>query len=252
MPQRPADVLRATPYQIITGEFGEEIRLQATYGIQNGHFTVTGEGWYKRPSGRYPSEPDVAGQVADLRRAFPWLRTIMNMHLSNATTGEPLYAVENSLFWLRSPVTKYDYYPEGWKDFSGRQRAASYLDCPVDLIPKEDLAEAEQRAALEEVVRKLAPAWAARAYATRVLYDLGDVDTAPTEPVSAEQIAERVLDAHYGDDSDWAEENHFGERGFTRAQAESDIDRSDIAALITEAVTIDRTENHRSPFTKEN
>lgn len=247
MSQRPADVLRVTPYQTIADEFGEEIRLQATYGIQNGHFTVTGEGWYKKPSGRYPSEPDVAGQVTDLRRAFPWLRTIMNMHLADAVTGEPLYAVENSLFWLRSLVTDYEYCPDGWKDFNGRQRAASYLDCPVGLIPKGDLAKEEQRAALEEVVRELAPAWAARAYATRVLYNLGDHDTAP-----AEQIAEQVLDAHYGDGSDWAEENHFGERGFTRAQAESDIGRSDIAALITEAVAIDRAENHRSPSTKEN
>lgn len=247
MSQSVSDVLRATPYQVITDEFGEEVRLQATYGIQNGHFTVTGEGWYKKPSGRYPSEPDVVGQIADLRRAFPWLRTIMNMHLADAVTGEPLYAVENSLFWLRSLVTKYEYCPEEWKGFDGRQRAASYLDCPVDLIPKEDLPKEEQRAALEEVVRKLAPAWAAKAYATRVLYDLGGHDT-----VSAEQIAERVLDAHYGDDSDWAEENRFGERGFTRAQAESDIDRSDIAALITEAITIDRSENHRSPNSKEN
>lgn len=247
MSQRPADVLRATPYQVVADEFEESVRVQATYGIQNGHFTVTGEGWYKRPSGRYGTEPDVGGQISTIETAFPWLGLIRSMHLADAFTGEPLYAVENSLFWLRSLVTEYEYCPVDWTDFDGRQRAASYLGCPVNLIPKETLSKDEQRAALIEVAQTLAPAWAAKAYATRVLYDLGGIHTVP-----AKQIAEQVLDAHYGDNSGWAEENRFGERGFTRAQAESDIDRSDIAALITEAVAIDRSENHRSPSTKEN
>lgn len=57
---------------------------------------------------------------------------------------------------------------------------------------------------------------------------------------SPNDIAHTVLDQHYGPDSEWAEENSYGEQGFTRAQAETDIDADEIATLIAEAIRSDR------------
>lgn len=54
------------------------------------------------------------------------------------------------------------------------------------------------------------------------------------------QLGREVIDAHYGIGSDWEEPNEHGEEGFTRAQAESDIDTGDIHDLIAEAVEADR------------
>lgn len=42
-----------------------------------------------------------------------------------------------------------------------------------------------------------------------------------------EKIAREVIDAHYGLSTKWGEPNQYGEEGFTRAQAESDIDAAD-------------------------
>lgn len=56
---------------------------------------------------------------------------------------------------------------------------------------------------------------------------------------TSEQLAREVIDRHYGIGSDWEEPNQYGEEGFTRAQAESDIDADDIRLLIEEAVYAD-------------
>jgi hypothetical protein len=60
---------------------------------------------------------------------------------------------------------------------------------------------------------------------------------------SPDELAGEVMDAHYGDDSDWAEANQYGESGFTLAQVESDIDSSEIMELIAEGIRLDRAEH---------
>lgn len=57
-----------------------------------------------------------------------------------------------------------------------------------------------------------------------------------------EQIGREVIDANYGIGTEWEEPNQFGEEGFTRAQAESDIDADDIRLLIEQAVNADRAQ----------
>lgn len=55
-----------------------------------------------------------------------------------------------------------------------------------------------------------------------------------------EQLGREAIDNHYGIGTEWEEPNQYGEEGFTRAQAESDIDADDIRLLIEEAVKADR------------
>lgn len=252
MSQSVSDVIRSTPYQVVVDEHGEEVRVQATYGIHNGYFTVTGDGWYKTPAGRYHNEPDICGQISSelIDAAFPWLNLIRSLHLTDALTGEPMYAVENTLFWLRSGADDSITVPAKWELFDGRQRAAAYLGAPVHLMPSLAANKDEQRAELTALVADLAPAFSAKAYAARVLYDLGEVDTAQVDSVVG-----AVMDSHYGADSEWAEPNRFDEVGFTRAQAENDISAVEIEELMTEAITLDRKAFYapgRIPNTKEN
>ncbi|WP_394941160.1 hypothetical protein [Psychromicrobium sp. YIM B11713] len=57
-----------------------------------------------------------------------------------------------------------------------------------------------------------------------------------------EQIGREVIDSHYGIGTDWEEPNDRGEEGFTRAQAESDIDAHDICELIEEGIAKDHAQ----------
>lgn len=57
-----------------------------------------------------------------------------------------------------------------------------------------------------------------------------------------EEIAREVIEKNYGIGSPWEEPNDFGEEGFTRAQAESDIDADDIRGLIKLGITTDRSQ----------
>lgn len=55
-----------------------------------------------------------------------------------------------------------------------------------------------------------------------------------------EQLSQDVIEANYGVGTDWEEPNTYGEAGFTRAQAESDISADDVRKLIEDAITADR------------
>lgn len=55
-----------------------------------------------------------------------------------------------------------------------------------------------------------------------------------------EQIGREVIDAHFGIGTVWEEPNEHGEEGFTRAQAETDIDADDIRGLIEEGIRLSR------------
>ena len=62
-----------------------------------------------------------------------------------------------------------------------------------------------------------------------------------------EQIAREVIERNYGLGTDWEEPNEYGEGGFTRAQAESDIDADDIRALIEQGIAADREQREVLP-----
>jgi hypothetical protein len=59
---------------------------------------------------------------------------------------------------------------------------------------------------------------------------------------TAEQIGREVIEANYGIGSPWEEPNAYGEEGFTRAQAESDIGADEIRGLIVAAIEADRAQ----------
>jgi len=144
---------------------GRTIRVEAVYGLahigdQPPCFSLTGSVWEMRENGRFPSEPDSGGQcVEEILAAFPWLALMARAHLDNAVTGEPMYAVENAWFWFTAekhdrsgyPLT----YPEGYKEMTRAERAASYLGVdPSFFEGVKDKAEFSARVDL------LRPAWA--------------------------------------------------------------------------------------------
>lgn len=57
---------------------------------------------------------------------------------------------------------------------------------------------------------------------------------------SPAQLSQDVIEANYGVGTDWEEPNEYGEAGFTRAQAESDISADDVRKLIEDAIAADR------------
>lgn len=57
-----------------------------------------------------------------------------------------------------------------------------------------------------------------------------------------ELLAREAMDNHYGLGAEWEEPNQYGEDGFTRAQAESDIDADQILGIIQEAINVDRAQ----------
>ena len=58
-------------------------------------------------------------------------------------------------------------------------------------------------------------------------------------------LAREAMDRVYGIGTDWEEPNEHGEEGFTRAQAESDIDADEILAVIVSAIEADRAQQRR-------
>lgn len=70
---------------------------------------------------------------------------------------------------------------------------------------------------------------------------------ASLEPKTPTQVAEDVMNASYGPGSNWSEPNEFDETGFTRAQAESDIDTEEILGLIQKAIEVDRAQRPEQP-----
>lgn len=138
--------------------------VTATYGIdqignQNPYFSLSGDAVSTEGDEQF-------GQIQDiLLTAFPWLSLMDTVHLRNAVTGEPLYAVENSWFWF----TAKDDFPNSWDDMSPAERAAAYLNCdPVvfDGVAADDKAEFINR------VESLKPAWKALADAAITTYRL--------------------------------------------------------------------------------
>lgn len=159
-----------TVEDIITESNGTRIKVIATYGINDDRISVTGEVYYERQDNDgffFDNEPDDCGMVHDqILQAFPWLRQLVDLHLSDARTGAPMYALDNGWYWLREDDPN-DRYNAIISDDS-RRRAAQYLrttPCMLEGIEtKEDLARL--------IETTLAPAWEKQVASTLALYGL--------------------------------------------------------------------------------
>lgn len=159
-----------TVEDIITDNNGTRIKVIATYGINDDRISVTGDVYYERQDNDgffFDNEPDDCGMVHDhILRAFPWLRQLIDLHLADARTGAPMYALDNGWYWLREDDPN-DRYNAIITDKS-RRRAAQYLrttPCVLkDIDTKEDLARL--------IETTLAPAWEKQVDSTLALYGL--------------------------------------------------------------------------------
>lgn len=121
------------------------------------------------------------GVISDyIEEAMPELTDIQAMRISNAITGEPLWAKENSFYWYTSNhPSRISAVPADWLDLSPAERAANYLRCDADLF---DNVYGKQ--AFNDVVDSLFPAWKAEAEAVIKKHEL---DT----PITAAELAAR-------------------------------------------------------------
>ena len=154
---------------IITDTNGTHIKVIATYGINDDRISVTGEVYYERQDNDgyfFGSGPDVYGMVhAFILQAFPWLRQLIDLHLSDARTGAPMYALDNGWYWLRGHGL--DPNNIAISDDS-RRRAAQYLRTTPRML--EGIETKEDLARLIETT--LAPAWEKQVESTLALYGL--------------------------------------------------------------------------------
>ena len=159
-----------TVEDIITDNNGTRIKVIATYGINDDRISVTGEVYYERQDNDgffFDKEPDDCGMVHDhILQAFPWLRQLIDLHLADARTGAPMYALDNGWYWLREDDPN-DRYNAIITDKS-RRRAAQYLRTTPCMLAgietKEDLARL--------IETTLAPAWEKQVDSTLALYGL--------------------------------------------------------------------------------
>lgn len=145
---------------------GSLTTVVAHYGIRNNRVSITGEVYYNRDS-QTPltnCEPDKCGQVCDdIKRAFPWLGPLMELHLADAYTGAPMYALDNGWFWLHE-----DEADGPLITTVSRRRAARYLRTTPDMLEG-----VRTKNDLEALINTtLAPAWKKQMDAALALYDL--------------------------------------------------------------------------------
>lgn len=138
----------------------------AHYGIRNDRVSVMGEVYYNRDDQTPLAnlDPDKCGQVCeDIERAFPWLVPLIDLHLSDVRTGEPLYALDNGWFWLHD-----DEADGPLITTVSRRRAARYLRTTPGMLEG-----VRTKNDLEALINTtLAPAWKKQMDAALALYDL--------------------------------------------------------------------------------
>lgn len=145
---------------------GSLTTVVAHYGIRNDRVSVMGEVYYSRDDQTPLAniDPDKCGQVCDdIERAFPWLKPLMELHLADAYTGAPIYALDNGWFWLHEDEADGPLITS-----TSRRRAARYLRTTPDML--EDV---HTKNDLEVLINTtLAPAWKKQIDAALALYDL--------------------------------------------------------------------------------
>lgn len=159
-----------TVEDILTETNGTRMKIIATYGIDDDRIVVTGEVYYERQDNDgyfFGDDPDECGQVHDrILQAFPWLRPLIDLHLADARTGEPMYGLENGWYWLREQdpdrITRHTITDKS------RRRAAQYLRTTPHML--EHIETKDDLARLIETT--LAPAWEKQIESTLALYGL--------------------------------------------------------------------------------
>lgn len=145
---------------------GSLTTVVAHYGIRDDRVSVMGEVYYNRDDQTPLAnlDPDKCGQVCDeIKRAFPWLKPLMELHLADAYTGAPMYALDNGWFWLHDDEADGPLITS-----TSRRRAARYLRTTPDML--EDVRTKNDLEAL--INTTLAPAWKKQIDAALALYDL--------------------------------------------------------------------------------
>lgn len=159
------NTMRTVQYTLHEAD-GSLTTIVAHYGIRNDRVSVMGEVYYNRDD-QTPlanCDPDKCGQVCDdIERAFPWLKPLMELHLADAYTGAPMYALDNGWFWLHEDEADGPIITT-----VSRRRAARYLRTTPDML--EDVHTKTDLAAL--INTTLAPAWKKQMDAALALYDL--------------------------------------------------------------------------------
>lgn len=145
---------------------GSLTTVVAHYGIRNDRVSIMGEVYYSSDD-QTPLvnlDPDTCGQVwDDIERAFPWLKPLMELHLADAYTGAPIYALDNGWFWLHE-----DEADGPLITTVSRRRAARYLRTTPDMLEG-----VRTKTDLEALINTtLDPAWKKQIDAALALYDL--------------------------------------------------------------------------------
>ena len=145
---------------------GSLTTVVAHYGIRNDRVSVTGEVYYNHDD-QTPlanCDPDKCGQVCeDIERAFPWLKPLMELHLADAYTGAPMYALDNGWFWLHEDEADGPIITT-----VSRRRAARYLRTTPDMLEG-----VRTKTDLEALINTtLTPAWKKQIDAALTLYGL--------------------------------------------------------------------------------
>lgn len=138
----------------------------AHYGIRGDRVSVMGEVYYNC-DGQTPLanlDPDKCWQVCDeIKQAFPWLKPLMELHLADAYTGAPMYALDNGWFWLHEDEADGPHVTT-----VSRRRAARYLRTTPDMLEG-----VRTKNDLEALINTtLAPAWKKQIDAALALYGL--------------------------------------------------------------------------------
>ena len=149
---------------IITETDGTRVKVIVDVAIDNNRISVTGAVYEAAKGRRFRKNPDRYGQVTDdLRRAFPWLVPLIDLHLSDVRTGEPLYALDNGWFWLHDDEADGPLITS-----TSRRRAARYLRTTPGMLEG-----VRTKNDLEALINTtLAPAWKKQMDAALALYDL--------------------------------------------------------------------------------
>lgn len=138
----------------------------AHYGIRNDRVSIMGEVYYNRDDQTPLAnlDPDKCEQVCDeIKQAFPWLKPLMELHLADAYTGAPMYALDNGWFWLHE-----DEADGPLITTVSRRRAARYLRTTPDMLEN-----VRTKNDLEALINTtLAPAWKKQIDTALALYDL--------------------------------------------------------------------------------
>ena len=145
---------------------GSLTTVVAHYGIRGDRVSVMGEVYYNRDDQTPLAnlDPDKCGQVCDeIKQAFPWLESLMELHLADAYTGAPMYALDNGWFWLHEDEANGPLITS-----TSRRRAARYLRTTPDMLEG-----VRTKNDLEALINTtLAPAWKKQIDAALALYDL--------------------------------------------------------------------------------